>query len=447
MSISDHLRKFSQRILKTIVKASRSNRLENSSVFSGDLPPEGGGEFPNNGQQRQRRPSAQRGYYELRSARSVLSERVQAIAASMPAQSVILDIGCNDGSISAKLIDLGKAKKSYCIDLENILTHSRAGMEFIEADILSLNIEDLPEANGVLLLNVLHHLIRRSPSKAVNLLNSLLARYEFVFVDIGSFSEEGDRGWIRAYRRRWSSDAEMWSTLFEKAAWRFKLLRYPAQGGHRVLWKLYGQPYELTKYSLVERYVKTPGSWPDNKALVPIGISEDLSERSTSGVVFEKIISDREDLFWVKRYLGLRHAIVVELEYKIWNAASAALFERKNKSGGAYREISTYQLVPFPGDNAVCAIYEPELINTATVHFQDWVKFFDASETHQLSAFGAAGVQFENFRRVKIIHLCDFQAAKTWDGIKLIDFEPNIWVRHFMGRTLKREKNITDNAL
>jgi len=33
---------------------------------------------------------------------------------------------------------------------------------------------------------------------------------------------------------------------------------------------------------------------------------------------------------------------------------------------------------------------------------------------------------------VKIIHIRDFQAASEWDGIKILDFEPNFWARQFL---------------
>lgn len=376
---------------------------------------------------------AQRGYYHLASAAKVLEGRIDALACSIPTGSTILDIGCNDGTISSALIDRGVLKKAYGIDLENIIAHERPEFEFIEGDIRAMDIASLPDADGVLLLNVLHHLIRSSRKRAQEILDGLLQRYKFVFIDLGSFSEEEDRGWRRAIGRHWNSDAEMWDSLFQKAAWRFKLLRYPAQdGGHRVLWKLYHTPYELREFSVVQSFVKTPGSWPGDKALLPIGDVNELSKPPAGRVIFEKIISAQRDIFWVKRYLPPLRPGVASMEYEIWRAVKKNLEERKLSSEKKFAHLAVSELVEFPDPRVVCAIYEPDILASAAVHFQDWIKFFDASDAYLLGAFAARTISMRDLRRVKIIHICDFQAVSAWDGIKLIDFEPNFWARRFL---------------
>ena len=376
---------------------------------------------------------AQRGYYHLASAAKVLEGRIDALACSIPSGSTILDIGCNDGTIAAALIDRGVVKKVYGIDLENILTHDRPEIEFIEGDIRSIEIASLPQADGVLILNVLHHLIRSSRKQAQEILDQLLDRYEFVFLDLGSFSEQDDRGWRRAIGQHWNSDAEMWDALFQGAAWRFKILRYPTQGGgHRVLWKLYRRPYELKHYSITQVFVKKPGTWPDDKGLISIDDANSLEKPPPGRVIFEKIVSPQRDIFWVKRYLPPWRDGVASMEYEIWLEVKKVMRDRKQKPKGGYAHFGVSELVEFPEPNVVCAIYEPDLVEAAAVHFHDWVKFFDASDTHLLGSFGSRTIAVNGLRRVKILHICDFQASLAWDGIKLLDFEANFWARQFL---------------
>jgi hypothetical protein len=43
-----------------------------------------------------------------------------------------------------------------------------------------------------------------------------------------------------------------------------------------------------------------------------------------------------------------------------------------------------------------------------------------------------SGIAVKGLRRVTIIYICDFQAASEWDGIKILDFEPNFLARQFL---------------
>ena len=379
--------------------------------------------------------AAQRGYYNLASAGSTVALRIETLAQAIPVGSMILDIGCNDGLISASLIDLGIVQKSYCNDLENIITHHRPQMEFLGGDILAMPVEQLPKANGVLLLNVLHHLIGRSLDKAREFLEKLLSNYEFVCIDFGSFSEKGEWGWRKSYENHWSSDAEMWDDLFKNVSWRFKLLRYPTQGkGHRVLWKLYREKYSPASFKTIGTFVKTSGSWPSDKNLVPVDSIQALPEPPPGGVIFEKYLSNKGDLFWGKRFLPPAHPSVVRLEYEIWAAAKDSLLKRKAKGDRKFSHFGMYELVPFPRADTVCAIYEPDLVEASVVHFQDWVKFFDAKDVYLISAFAARAIKFEKLGRIQILNMVDFQAAEGWDGIRFLDFEPNLWVRKLFGK-------------
>jgi hypothetical protein len=74
------------------------------------------------------------------------------------------------------------------------------------------------------------------------------------------------------------------------------------------------------------------------------------------------------------------------------------------------------------------------LVEASVVHFQDWVKFFDSKDVYLISAFAARAIKFEKLGRIQILNMADFQAADGWDGIRFLDFEPNLWVRKLFGK-------------
>jgi hypothetical protein len=159
-----------------------------------------------------------------------------------------------------------------------------------------------------------------------------------------------------------------------------------------------------------------------------------LPEPPPGGVIFEKYLSPKGDLFWGKRFLPPAHPSVVRLEYEIFTAAKASLDKRKSKGDKKFAHFGLYELVPFPREDTVCAIYEPDMVDAAVVHFQDWVKFFDNKDVYLLSAFAARAIKFDKLGRLQILNMADFQAASGWDGIRLLDFEPNLWVRKILGK-------------
>lgn len=176
---------------------------------------------------------AQRGYYQLPSADSVLAARIDALRQNIPRGQRILDLGCNDGTIGRALLQSGHATEVHGVDLENILNESHPNFHFSEGNLSKLDLNTLPEADAVLMLNVLHHVIRSSRDRAIELLNHCLARCKFLILDMGSLTEQGEWGWRRKFGEYWSSDGEMWDELFANVERRFKLLRYPTQGTAR----------------------------------------------------------------------------------------------------------------------------------------------------------------------------------------------------------------------
>ncbi len=102
---------------------------------------------------------AQRDYYKMPAAADVLNARIDAIAETVPKGSVVLDLGCNDGSISNGLLERGAIAKSFGFDLEDIVAQRRPEFEFRAADMRTFDLSTLPDADGVLILNLLHHLV------------------------------------------------------------------------------------------------------------------------------------------------------------------------------------------------------------------------------------------------------------------------------------------------
>lgn len=373
---------------------------------------------------------AQRDYYTMPAAGEVLDARLDAIAQVMPKDATVLDLGCNDGSISNGLLERGAIAKSYGFDLEDIIAHRRPEIVFQAADMKTFDLAALPDADGVLILNLLHHLVGFSKERAKEVIDALIARYPFVIIDMGSFTENGDWYWRRAYTKNWKSDAEMWSFLFSSAKWRFKLLRYPTQGkGHRTLWKLYRDPYPLGALETVETFKRVPGTWALTKKLIPVGqVGETVVVNS---VEFSLARSAQGDKFWIKRYLGSHAELRARIERELGHLASqeAVLINQR-----ARRDLRAVEPVAVEGAT-LTFLFEPELFAGDIVHFQDWADFFTPEQCKAGSVLGSRAVPaVAGLQPMKLISACDFQICVTWDGISALDFEPYNWLTQLRAR-------------
>jgi hypothetical protein len=373
---------------------------------------------------------AQRDYYKLASAGNVLDARVEALAETIPAGSVILDIGCNDGSVSNGLIERGAVSRSYGFDLEDILKYRRPEIVFQTADIKHFDLTQLPDANGALILNVLHHIVAFSVERTKEIINALLKRYEFVIIDMGSFSEAGDWYWRRHFEKYWKSDGEMWDDLFANAAQRFKLLRYPSMGkGFRTLWKLYGSAPTPGSLNIIETFRRPPSARPSTKKLIPVADVGDTEV--VSSVEFSLARSSKGDAYWVKRQLGPQRATRADLEFAL--------------SLQAVREAQALASQPCPvrvlkplvreGEGDLVFAFEPDVFGGAIVHFQNWHEFFTPEQTRAAATLGTRRVEIPpEFPRVMIMNACDFQVCAGWDGLLALDFEPNSWLMRVRAR-------------
>ncbi len=368
---------------------------------------------------------AQRDYYAMPPAGEALKARVDAIADSIPPGSVVLDIGCNDGSISNALLERGAIAKSFGFDLEDILVHRRPEIVFRKANLRHFDLTQLPDAGGALILNLLHHIVAFSKERAKDIVDTLLDRYAFVILDMGSFTETGNWGWRQTYDTHWKSDAQLWDFLFANAAWRFKLLRYPTQGkGFRTLWKLTKTPYALDGLEEIETFRRTPGSWPEKKKLIPAG--ETGETKIVTTVDFALARSSRGDKFWIKKYLLPDRDVRARLEMRLADFAAgetAFVNERTPADLRVARAIAQQ-----PGGKLVFP-FEPDLFAAMVVHFQDWAQFLTPEQSKAGHVLATRSIELsKDFPRMSFLQACDFQLCTTWDGLTAIDFEPNNWL-------------------
>ncbi len=358
-------------------------------------------------------------------AGDVLKARVDAIAETIPAGSVVLDIGCNDGSISNALLERGAISKSYGFDLEDILVHRRPEIVFRKANLRHFDLTQLPDADGALILNLLHHIVAFAKDRAREIVDTLLDRYSFVIIDMGSFTEQGNWGWRQTYDTHWKSDAQLWDFVFANAAWWFKLLRYPTQGkGFRTLWKLTKKPYALDGLEEVETFRRTPGSWPEKKKLISVG---DVGEtKIVTTVEFVLARSKRGDKFWIKKYLQADREARARLEMRLatFAAGEAAFVNERTPVDLRVAAPVAHE----PGGKLVF-LFEPDLFGATVVHFQDWAQFMTPEQSKAGHVLATRSIELsKDFPRMSLLQACDFQLCTAWDGLAAIDFEPNNWL-------------------
>lgn len=370
---------------------------------------------------------AQENYYQLPSAKSVLANRIEALARVIPHGSRLIDLGCNDGTIGNALLERGVASHIHGYDLSDIRVEHRPDFDFHSGNLLNFDLQKLPEADGVLILNVLHHVIGASEDRAIEILNYLLDRYEFVCVDLGSCTEVGDWGWRKAYDKLYASDKQLWEKLFAAADWRFKLLRYPAQGGHRVLWKLRRRGYPLNNLEVRSRWVRNIGSWAKDKQLLQVGEHRQEQNIATH-VEYSLAESPQKDLFFIKNYKAPHAKTIALREMQLASLAEGArakLFQRRLREADMLRVVKPIGIYQNSG---LVSIYEPDLFEAKPSHYQDWSLLLSDKEARAAFVLSCTFVQFGQLPPTQLLFLCDFQMASCWDGLSAVDFEPNQWL-------------------
>ena len=145
----------------------------------------------------------QRGYYGYEFVRDVVAARAEAIRRTLPARSRLIDLGCNDATISNVLIEAGYASSSLAIDFEDVRRKVRPEVTFVAADLRQLDVASLPRVDVVLCLNVVHHLALHGVDFARNFLATLSTKAGTVLCDLGSLTATTELGapWGEAHAR------------------------------------------------------------------------------------------------------------------------------------------------------------------------------------------------------------------------------------------------------
>ena len=225
----------------------------------------------------------QRGYYRYPFVAEVLGERANAIRSVLPRGSRLLDLGCNDGTISSVLLKSGYASSSLGVDFEDARRAFPPSFSFLAADLRELDLSCLPNVDVVLCLNVLHHLFLQGTDFARTFMAALSKKAGVVLCDFGSLTVRGDRSepWETAMRAAWKSDEECWAEMFAPFKARRALLTYPFQHGRRVLWKLTTEREPAYRHTVLEesargRRLRRLGTeeelWADGGSLAPAAV-------------------------------------------------------------------------------------------------------------------------------------------------------------------------------
>ncbi len=196
----------------------------------------------------------QRGYYGYEFVREVVAARADAIRRVLPRGSRLIDLGCNDATISNVLIASGYASSSLGVDFEDTRRSVLPEMTFVEADLRRLDLASLPTVDVVLCLNVVHHLCLHGVDFTRDFLRVLATKAGAVLCDMGSLTAEVKAAppWQETMRATWRSDEECWADLFRPFSWRRPLLTYPFQHGQRTLLKLTTALEPSYEYDVVE---------------------------------------------------------------------------------------------------------------------------------------------------------------------------------------------------
>lgn len=347
------------------------------------------------------------GYYKLGAVREALPDRLRAIREVIPKGSTVLDLGCNDGCIGRALQESGHASRVVGVDLQRAADYQ--GQEFLAFDLRNGDLELLPDADVVLCLNVVHHLLLQGRGFVRKLLAQMLERWPVVLLDMGSVTETADWPWRTLMGRLWQSDAHMWCDLFGEAHWRRPLLVYPFQGGRRVLWKLVGPREKPYEYEELETWRRNESCDPPEKRLLPEG-----APGAYAGVEFRKLRrKGTQELFWAKlprlwRDDPQRHAFEDEVEQVVKRLpvlASVSL-ERHPQWGRIY---------PFVAD----------LQASLVVHYCMREQFLSPDHCREAERVAQAVAEEGPLANLPLGLLTDFQCARTAFGLMFFDWEPD----------------------
>ena len=328
----------------------------------------------------------QKGYYGYQFVPDVLAQRLAAFESILPRGSSLIDLGCNDGTISLLLMQHGYARSSIGIDFEDIRVVKPPEFEFISADLRHFDLASLPQVDVVLCLNVIHHLCIHGIDFARDFMAKLATRAGTVICEMGSLTARIPAPWLTAMQAEWQTDQQCWADLFQAYAWRRPMMTYPFQFGRRVMWKLVSEKEPHYEFEVLEA---TQNAETQLRQLCRSGTAE---------------------LFWSKAYRGTRSG---EADAK----ARSLVFK--------YLKDCPFDcMLPLTSNPAYGDIYafDPEL-TPPPIAWRDAIKIFSLAEMEEGMRFGAQIVP--DLGEFPLDMLCDFQVARTSRGLTFLHFEPS----------------------
>lgn len=236
-------------------------------------------------------PLDDRGYdktYSLRHPRRN-RRKAKAILRGLPEVPTILDVGCNAGIYSDRLLQRSPTCRVTGVDLSpdaldtRLLGNDR--FTFLQGDVADIELSCRYDA--VLYLAVHHHVFaRRGKETAIRTLEKLLARCNRFFIfESGILSEEGNWYWKEALAHYYLSDDGIYQELFTLAGARLKrvhtIAKLPIHGVVRPIVMLELDPITAAEaqefplpacdmdLQLLEWFQRTAGS--RSQALIPTG--------------------------------------------------------------------------------------------------------------------------------------------------------------------------------
>jgi hypothetical protein len=345
----------------------------------------------------------QHNYYENTHAKNTIQSRIDSIKEHTDMHMSVLDIGCNDGSISKNI-----SNRIVGVDLEKV-----APFKVIVKDLSKDSFVDLPQTDVFLCLNILHHIQNR----ANELIDHLLENHLFGFIDMGSVTEKGEWNWLKKLKEKYNSDDELFKDLFRNAYYE-KILEYPAQGGTRKLFKIWKKD---NIFKIENVYRRNVAGSANKKKLIEVSSLSDKKEIISIDdnmlcpyVCFFKI-GIKNDLFWAKKHLG----------NTVYNSAPS-----KKELLDQFLKTLPYNiqtpLFRHPQFGEIYK-YEDNLFKGKALHLNHVYKYNELteSEIQYVESFAETVIDIEGFKNLKIKELVDFQTIKTEKGLTFIDFDLN----------------------
>jgi SAM-dependent methyltransferase len=334
----------------------------------------------------------QKGYYGYQFVPDVLLQRIKVLQSVLPLGSRLVDLGCNDGTISLILLKDGHAASSVGLDFEDVRRLKPNSFAFISADLRQFDLRTLPEVDVILCLNVIHHLCKNGIDFAREFMALLSERAGTVICEMGSLTAvidetKFDASWLHALKAEWQTDQQCWADLFRRYRWRRPLLTYPFQFGRRVMWKLVTDREQEYGFDL-------------------------LDETNSAETTIRRLRrTGTQELFWAKAYHGRRCATRT-------NSARRAIREHlKDAPHECLLPLETRK------DYGDVYAFDPELAMATTVSASETFNVLSSSEYREVLDFAARTVPgLDNF---PIDVVCDFRVARTERGLSFFHFEPS----------------------